>query len=74
MKRPIILLTLLASLASVSVALARDANRDALYDIEHGRQMQQKRWEAVMHSTGNAQQEALPTYLYNQPWLWKIDP
>lgn len=72
MKKLIIFLTLLTSLASISVALARDANRDALQRMWNEQQMQQRQWEAVVTARTSAERaEAYKIYIYNLPELWE---
>jgi hypothetical protein len=61
---------LAVSAGSIPLAAARDANRDSILHKLAEQQRQQKRWEAVMNSTGAARQEALQQYLYNLPRLW----
>jgi hypothetical protein len=75
MRNLIIALTLMASLALVPIALARDANRDALQRIWHEEQMQQKRWEAIQKAkTPTERQQAFQTYIQNSPRLWEPLP
>lgn len=72
MKKLIILLALLTSLASVSVALARDASRDYLMHIWKEQQADQKRWEAVQKArTSTEREQAFQIYMYNLPRLWE---
>lgn len=72
MKRLIILLVLLASLASVTAAMARDQSRDYLMHIWKQQQADQRRWEAVqMARTPSEREQAYQNYIYNQPWLWE---
>jgi hypothetical protein len=61
---------LAVSAGSVPFAAARDANRDSILHKLAQQQRQQQRWEAVVHSTGAARQEALEQSLYNLPRLW----
>lgn len=61
---------LMVSAFSSPFAVARDQNRESLQHILMQQQRQQQRWEAVVHSTGAARQEALQRYLYNLPELW----
>ncbi len=68
----IALALLMASLISAPLALARDANRDALLHIWHQQQMQQQRWEAVQKARTPAErEEAYQIYMYNLPSLWE---
>ncbi|MGO9565934.1 MAG: hypothetical protein ACLP5H_00185 [Desulfomonilaceae bacterium] len=62
--------TLMVSAISIPFAVARDQNRDSLQHKVMQQQRQQERWQAVVHSTGAARQEALKQYLYNLPRLW----
>jgi len=61
---------LMVSAVSIQFAAARDQNWNSLQHKWMQDQRQQKRWEAVVHSTGAARQEALQQYLYNLPRLW----
>jgi hypothetical protein len=61
---------LMVSAVSTQFAAARDQNWNSLQHRLVEQQRQQKRWEAVVHSTGAARQEALKQYLYNRPGLW----
>lgn len=63
-------LVLMISALLSPFAMARDQNRDSLQHLLKQQQRQQQRWEAVLHSTGVARQEALQQYLYNLPELW----
>ncbi len=61
---------LMVSAISIPFAMARDQNWNSLQHRLAEEQRQQKRWQAVVHSTGAARQEALQQYLYNLPELW----
>jgi len=74
MKKKIALFLLLTFAIPASFVMARDANQDALWHIQRQQQREQKRWEAVTHSTGAARQQALTQYEENLRSLWKPAP
>lgn len=74
MKKIIAVFALLALIIPASFVMARDANQDALWHTLRQQQRQQKRWEAVKHSTGAARQQALTIYQENLRSLWEPAP
>ena len=59
----IIALTLVASLALVPTAMARDANRDSEHEVWHEQKIVKKDRSNMMHKTGAAKRDALKKYM-----------
>ncbi|MGB6066782.1 MAG: hypothetical protein WBG50_18410 [Desulfomonilaceae bacterium] len=70
MTNVIIALTLVASLALVPIAFARDANRDSEHEVWHEQRISKKDWHDITYKHGSAKRNALKKYMEDSRRLW----